>query len=104
MQVPFVGVIPPVRQHLSHSEEPAEIFEARETSRALRHREFGRHLIAGLVAFSTRPIWLPDEAEGEAPFPVYKTNNPAELYQPFLLIACTHRIVTGTSSYHYITT
>src|SRR5690348_2030009 len=103
MQVLFVVVVPPVRQYLSHSEEPAEILEARDTSRTLRHREFGRHLIAGLIAFSTRPIGLPDEAEREASFSVYKTNNPAELYQPFLLIACTHRIVTSVSNYHTIT-
>jgi len=68
--------------------------KARQTSRTLRNREFVRHLVAGSVAFSALPVWLPDEAEGEASFSVYKTNNPAELNQPFLLIACTGRIVT----------
>jgi len=49
-----------------------------------------RHLVAGLVAFSAWPVGLPDEADGEASFSVYKTNNPAELNQSFLLITCTH--------------
>ena len=40
------------------------------------------------------PSWLPDEPDGEASFPVYKTNNPTEIDQSFLLIVCTGRIVT----------
>src|SRR5207248_9392297 len=65
--------------------------------RPLRHGEFVRHLEAGSVAFSTFPIGLPDEADGEAAFPVYKTNNPAQLDQPFLLIVRTQHIVTSLS-------
>ena len=79
MQVLFVVVVPPVGEHLSHAEELAEIVKARETSRALRDRKFVRHLIAGSVAFSAAAIWLPDEADGEASFSVYKTNNPTQL-------------------------
>ena len=52
------------------------------------------HLIAGLVASSARPVRLPDEADREASFSVYKTNNPAELDQPFLLIVRTRHVVT----------
>ncbi len=54
-----------------------------------------RHLIAGSVAFTTHPVILPDEADGEATLSVYKTNNPAMSDQPFLLIARTGRIVTA---------
>ena len=54
-----------------------------------------RYLIAGFVAASLRSAWLPNEADGEASFSVYKTNNPASLDQPFLLIFRTDRIVTA---------
>jgi hypothetical protein len=52
------------------------------------------HLIAGHVARATRPRWLSDESNGEAALSVYKTDNPAELDQSFLLISCTRHIVT----------
>ena len=41
-----------------------------------------------------RPIWLPDEADGEASLSVYKANNPAKSDQPFLLIVRTQHVVT----------
>ena len=63
MQVFFVVVVPPISQYLSHSEKLTKLMQTRKTSCALRDREFVSHLIAGLVAFSPRPIWLPDEAE-----------------------------------------
>jgi hypothetical protein len=53
------------------------------------------HLKAGSVAFTAHPVMLPDKADGEASFSVYKTNNPAKPDQPFLLIARTGRIVTA---------
>jgi hypothetical protein len=105
MQVLFVVVVPLIREYLSHSEELAESMETRNTTRTLCDREFMSNLITGLVAFPARPIWLPDETEREASFPVYKTNNPAEFNQSFLLIACTGRIVTHDVSrreYHQI--
>ena len=55
---------------------------------------FWLFIIASLVAFPAYPIWLSDKTDGEASFSVYKTNNPAELHQPFLLITCTGQIVT----------
>ena len=55
-----------------------------------------RYLIAGPVAAPALPIRLPDEADREASFSVYKTNNPAaKLDQPFLLVFRTDRIVTA---------
>ena len=54
------------------------------------------HLVAGPVADPPSPVWLLDEADGKAPFPIYKTNDPAEkLVQPFLLIARTVQIITA---------
>ncbi len=53
------------------------------------------YLVASSVAFTVYPIWLPDKADGEAPFSVYKTNNPAtQLDQSFLLIVRTRHVVT----------
>jgi hypothetical protein len=66
-----------------------------------------RRFIAGFVASAARPVWLPNEPDGEASLSVYKTYNPAELNQPFLLVFCTHDIVTvpptwdGTRSLGY---
>src|SRR5271165_1261587 len=74
---------------------------------ALRDGELVSHLIAGSVAFPPCPRWLPDKADGEAALSVYETNNPTELNQPFLLVFCTHGIVTvpatwdGTRSLGY---
>ncbi len=71
-----------------------ELLQTRDALCALRDRKFVSHLIAGPVALATRPRWLPNESDGEASLSVYKTNNPAELNQPFLLIVCTRHIVT----------
>ena len=53
------------------------------------------HLIAGSVAGPPSPVGLTDEADGEAPLSVYKTNDPASRDQSFLLIARTDRIFTA---------
>jgi hypothetical protein len=53
-----------------------------------------RHLIAGLVALPARPARLPDEADREASFSVYKADYPAKLDQSFLLIVRTRHVVT----------
>ena len=53
------------------------------------------HLIAGSVALPTPPARLPNEADGEASFSVYKTDHPAaKLDQSFLLIVRTRHVVT----------
>ncbi len=90
-----VVVVSPVRDDLPHSEELPELMQARETALALCHHELVRHLEAGLVASSLHPVRLPDEADREASFSVYKTNHPATLPdQPFLLIFRTRHVVT----------
>jgi hypothetical protein len=64
-------------------------------ARALRHDEVMRDLVSGLVASSPRPVWLPNEADREASFSVYKTDHPTtELDQPFLLVFRTRHFVT----------
>lgn len=96
-QVFFVVVVSRVGEHLSNPKELTNLVQAADALGALRDREFVRHLIAGSVAFPTPPNGLPDEADGEASFPVYKTNNPAKLDQPFLLIVRTQHVVTNLS-------
>jgi hypothetical protein len=51
--------------------------------------------VAKLVAASARAILLPHETDREASFSAYKPNNPAFLYQPFLLVFRTVQIVTA---------
>ena len=94
IQVLLVVVVPPVRKHASHTEEIDKLVETRDALRALRNRELVRHLIAGFVAFPARSARLPNKTDGEAALSIYKTNNPAELDQSFLLISCTRHIVT----------
>ena len=95
VQVLPVVVVPPVDVHLSHSKELAELVETVDAARALRHDEVMRDLVSGLVASSPRSVRLPNEADREASFSVYKTDHPAtELDQPFLLVFRTRHIVT----------
>ena len=88
-------VMPPIRDHLSHSEEVSKLMQTANALRSLRDSEFVSDLVPSSVAFSTLPVWLPDKADGEASFSVYKTSNPAALLdQPFLLVFRTRHIVT----------
>jgi hypothetical protein len=106
-QVLAVVVVAPIGDHASHPEELHEVVQARGALHALRHGELVAHLVAGSVALPAWPTWLPDKADGEATLSVYKTYNPAELDQSFLLISCTRHIVTvsptwdGTRSARY---
>jgi hypothetical protein len=95
IQVLAMVVVPLVRNDHSHPEELLKLVQAANALRSLRDNELVSHLIAGSVAVSASPTWLPDEADREASFSVYKTNNPAESNQPFLLVFCTDRIVTA---------
>ena len=87
-------VVPLVCEYLSYPEEALELTQTGHALRALRHGELMSHLIAGSVAASATPATLADEADREASFSVYETNNPALLPQPFLLVFRTARIVT----------
>src|SRR5262249_29475509 len=59
------------------------------------HDELMRDLPAGLVGASTSSAALAHEADREASFSVYKTNNPATSDQSFLLIfRLTRHVVT----------
>jgi len=94
IQALSVVVVPPVGDHASHSEEALQFLQARDTLSPLRDSELVSYLIPGLVALATCPRWLPDKSNGEATLSVYKTDNPAELDQSFLLISCTRHVVT----------
>lgn len=98
IQVLLVVVISLVRDNSTHTEEVHKLIETRDALCALRHSKLMGHLIAGFVAFSTRSVMLPNKADGEATLSVYKTNNPTSLKQPFLLIFCTHHIITIPST------
>ncbi len=88
-------VVALVQEDPADSEEVAELLETTDALGALRHDKPMEHLVAGLVAFSTRSVWLPNEADREASFSVYKTDHPAtELNQSFLLIVRTRHVVT----------
>ena len=98
-QVLPMVVVPAIRKHGSHAEEPHELVETLGASFALRNHKLVGDLIAGFVASAHRPVRLPNEADGEASLSVYKTNNPAELNQPFLLVFCTRHVVTVPSDW-----
>lgn len=95
IQVLAVIVIPLVLQHLSDAEEVTELIETADALGALRHSELVSYLVTEPVADSPRPILLSDEADGEAPFTIYKADHPAtELDQSFLLVFRTRHVVT----------
>jgi hypothetical protein len=89
-----VIVVPPVDEDSANSKEALKLLETAQTLHPLRHGKTRSDLIPGSVASPVSPVWLPDETDGEASFPVYKTGNPSELNQPFLLVSCTGHIVT----------
>ena len=93
-----VIVMTTIGVNTADAEKGPQTLQAPATAFALRHHELMHHLIAGCVAGSPRPAGLPNEANREASFSVYKTNNPAELNQPFLLVFCTRHIVTIPSA------
>jgi hypothetical protein len=68
-----VVVIPPVRDHITDTEELTQTLETRDAGSTLRHCEFVRYLETGSVADSARPAWLPNETDRETPFSVYET-------------------------------
>ena len=93
--------------HAARAEEAAKLLQRTPTRDALRHNKPMRHLEPGSVASAVLPTWLSDEPDGEASLSVHKANHPAELDQSFLLVSCTHGIVTvsvtwdGTRSLGY---
>ena len=90
-----VVVVPLVFIESPASEETLQFPETRQTLRTLRHDKPMRDLIAGPVAPSAHAVWLSHEANREATFSVYKTDDPASPDQPFLLIVrITQHVVT----------
>jgi hypothetical protein len=92
-------VVPLVREYLSDAKELTEIVETTNALSALSNRELVSNLVTEPVADSFRPILLPNEADGEASFSVYKADHPAtELDQPFLLVFRTRHVVTTVNA------
>jgi hypothetical protein len=96
VQVLAVVVVATIRHDHAHPEELLKLAETRDARGALRDRKLVGDLIAGPVAASAFAVRLPDKADREASFSVYKTDHPATfLTQSFLLVFCTVRIVTA---------
>jgi hypothetical protein len=95
IQVLLVVVVPSVDVDGAHSEETPELLESSDASCTLHDHETVGHLEASLVPLPTHPIGLPNEADREASFSIYKTDDPASPDQPFLLVFRTNRIVTA---------
>lgn len=91
-------VAPSVSNNPPDPEEARKSLEAGNARFTLRDCKAMGRLIAGSVAVSARSVWLPNEADREASFSVYKTNNPASSGQSFLLVFRTFRVVTAHSS------
>jgi hypothetical protein len=95
VQVLAMVVVSPIRDHLTSAEELTKLVEHMGALRALRHRELVSNLVTEFVADSTRPVLLPNKADGEASFSVYEADHPAtEFDQPFLLVCRTRHVVT----------
>ena len=89
-------VVTPVEVKPAHAEELMELLERSHAAHTLRNGKPMNHLVAGSVADPSRPIGLTNEADREASFSVYETDDPArKLDQPFLLIARTVQIFTA---------
>ena len=102
-QVLLVVVVALVDVDPPYFEEALELLEAVHALHPLRHCKPRSYLDAGLVSDSARPAWLPDETDREAPFSVYKTNNPASPDQPFLLVFRTRHVVTMVNALSDVT-
>ncbi len=98
-QVLAVIVLTPVHVDPAYAEEASELLQCRPATDTLRHNKPMRDLVPSFVASAIPPAWLPDEPDGEASLSVHKASDPAELNQPFLLISCTHHIVTVPSTW-----
>ena len=88
-------VMPTIRYDGAHPEELLEEVQTADALRPLRYRELVCYLVAGSVAAATFAVALSGESDRESSFSVYKTDNPARLDQPFLLVFRTIRIFTA---------
>ena len=79
-------VVSAVSIHLTHTKMSPKRVETLDALRALRNRKLMRHLISGSVAPATKSLGLTDEVDRKTSFAVYKTGNPTNSDQPFLLI------------------
>ena len=92
-------IVPGVDEDLTDSKELTNLVQTVETFCSLRHGKFVAHLKSGAIPSSSRPIGLSNKPDTEAAFTVYEPYHPAQPDQPFLLITCTHRVVTFLEPY-----
>jgi hypothetical protein len=90
-----VVVVATIDMDAADTKEAMECFERSTAASTLDHNEAMLNLITGPVAASVPPMGLPGETDREASLSVYKTNDPADSEQPFLLVFRTDRIVTA---------
>src|SRR5260370_39136344 len=85
----FVIIVTPVNVDATTSEELLNCLESGQTFGSLSHYEFRKHLPAKLHHSTAL------NRDGKATFSVDKSNDPSDCFQPFLLIICTHHVVTA---------
>src|SRR5581483_11756594 len=82
-----VGTI--VDEDATAVEVVAKGVENREAFCSLSHDELRKHLPTEFHNSAAL------DRDGEATFAIDESNNPADGFQPFLLIVCTHHVVTA---------
>lgn len=95
----FVIVVPGIDEDLTDPEEFPEFVQTPDALGTLRHSELVTHLETGPISSASRSIGLLDKPDAEASLTVDKPGHPAQPDQPFLLVTCTHRIVTVEEPY-----
>ena len=94
-----VVVMPGVDEDLTGPEELTQFVQTPDALGTLRHGELVAHLESGSISSASRSIGLFDEPDTEASLTVDEPGYPAQPDQPFLLVTCTHRIVTIEEPY-----
>jgi hypothetical protein len=87
-----VVVVSRVHVYTANSEECLQPMKCFQASSSLWHHKVVVDLEARSVALPMWPVRLPREANGEAPFSVNETDDPADCDQSFLLIAWLLRL------------
>lgn len=77
IQVFFMIVIAGISHHLTNLKEVTQFLETRDAFGTLRHHEFMRHLVTSFADCLSTTARLPNDADGEATFPVNKSRDPA---------------------------
>ena len=87
-------IVPSIDQDLSDPKKLEELCKRFNASCSLRDSKFMTDLVSGPVASTALPIRLPNKPNRKTAFAFHKPGYPTTPYQSFLLIICTHHIVT----------